>query len=109
MNIEPYEEYYPLSKRKNIFTENPQKNTVEFYFIGAYYNEGKEDKDWKTLLHLRSNSDVSLNYKADIKYYYKDKFENTSISGAFPKATTNEIWQHKIDFITLYDFSKRKN
>jgi hypothetical protein len=42
------------------------------FFSGAYYNEGKEDKDWKSLLSLKSNVKTSLIYKADIKYYFKD-------------------------------------
>ncbi|KFF08844.1 hypothetical protein [Chryseobacterium luteum] len=109
LNIEPYKEYYSLSKSKKLFSENPKDNTVEIFFMGAYYNDGKEDKDWKTLLSLRNNLKTPLNYKADIKYYFKDEFENTSISGAFPKTSTNEIWQHKIDFITLYNFEQLKN
>ena len=106
LNMEPYETYYSLDKRENLFKKDPEKNTVEIYFMGAFRNKGEDDKDWKTLLNLRNNLDVSLNYKAKIKYYYKDHFENTSIVGAFPKASTNEIWQHKIDFITLSDFQK---
>lgn len=107
LSIEPYKEYYSFTKREKLFSENPDKNTIELYFMGAYYNKGEDDKDWKTLLHLRSNLDnVILNYKADIKYYHKDKFENTSVGGAFPQGVMNEIWAHKIDFITLYDFEK---
>lgn len=74
--------------------------------MGAFYNEGKEDKDWKTVLKVRNNLKNPIKYKADIKYYYSDKFENTSITGAFPKAITNEIWGNKIDFIIVYDFEK---
>ncbi|WP_415328814.1 hypothetical protein [Chryseobacterium sp. MMS23-Vi53] len=108
LNIEPYKEYYPLSKEKNLFSKKIKENTIEIFFTGAYYNEGKEDKDWKSLLSLKSNVKVPLNYKADIKYYFKNEFENTSISGVFPNAKTNEIWGHKIDLITLYDFEKLK-
>ncbi|MBB6371984.1 hypothetical protein [Chryseobacterium shigense] len=106
LNMETYKEYYPLSKEKNIFSKSIKENTIEIFFTGAYYNEGKEDKDWKSLLSLKSNVKVPLNYKADIKYYFKNEFENTSISGVFPEAKINEIWSHKIDFITLYDFKK---
>ncbi|WP_080780500.1 hypothetical protein [Chryseobacterium phocaeense] len=108
LNIEPYEEYYSLEKSKKLFSENPKDNTVEIFFMGAYYNDGKEDKDWKTLLHLRNNLKTPLDYKANIKYYFKDEFENTSINGAFPNASSNEIWAHKIDYITLYDFELLK-
>lgn len=108
LSMEPYKEYYPLSKEKNIFSKDIKENTIEVFFTGAYYNEGKEDKDWKSLLSLKSNVKTSLIYKADIKYYFKDEFENTSISGVFPMAKMNEIWGHKIDFITLYDFEKLK-
>lgn len=106
LSIEPYKHYYSLEKRENLFKLNPDKNTIEIYFMGAFYNQGNDDKDWKTLLNLRNNLEIPLNYKAYIKYYHKDDFENTSIIGAFPKATANEIWAHKIDFITLYNFER---
>ncbi len=109
LSIEPYTEMYSFEKRENLFAENPLENTIEVFFIGAYYNEGKEDKDYKSLLFLRNNSDVILDYSADIKYYFKDNFENTSIVGTFPNAHTSEIWDHKIDFIKLYDFKLMKN
>jgi len=106
LSIEPIEKYYSLEKRENLFKQNPDINTIEIYFMGAFYNQGKDDKDWKTLLNLRNNLSVPLNYKADIKYYFKDEFENTSIVGTFPKSSTNEIWSQKIDFITLYNFEE---
>ncbi|GEN77094.1 hypothetical protein [Chryseobacterium hagamense] len=108
LSMEPYKDYYPLSKKKNIFSKDIKENTIEIFFTGAYYNDGKEDKEWKSLLSLKSNVKTPLIYKADIKYYFKNEFENTSISGIFPNAKINEIWGHKIDFITLYDFEKLK-
>ncbi|MFV0390786.1 MAG: hypothetical protein ACK5KP_02705 [Paludibacteraceae bacterium] len=108
LSIEKIEGYYSFEANENLFEENPKENTVEIYFMGAFYNEGNEDKDWKSLLMMRNNLKEPINYKADIKYYFKDEFENTSIVGAFPNAKTNEIWAHKIDFITLYDFEKLK-
>lgn len=104
ISIEPHEEIYSLDKDENLFSDNPQKNTIEIFFVGAFYNEGKEDSDYKTLLMLRNNLNTPLNYSADIKYYYNEKFENTSIVGTFPNANTHEIWTHKIDYIKLYDF-----
>jgi len=104
LKIEEIHDYYSFEKRENLFEKNPQENTVEIFFMGAYYNEGLNDKDWKTLLMLRNNLKKRINYKADIKYYFQDDFENTSIVGVFPGTNTNEIWSHKIDFITLYDF-----
>ncbi|WCM41033.1 hypothetical protein MG290_08675 [Flavobacterium sp. CBA20B-1] len=95
---------YSFDKQDKVFSENPQKNTVDILFVGAYYNDGKEDSDYKTLLKIRNNLDVPLMYKADIKYYFNDEFENTSIVGAFPGTDTQEIWAHKIDLIALYDF-----
>lgn len=104
ISSEPYEEMYSFDKQDKVFSENPQKNTVDILFVGAYYNDGKEDSDYKTLLKIRNNLDVPLMYKADIKYYFNDEFENTSIVGAFPGTDTQEIWAHKIDLIALYDF-----
>ena len=101
---EPYDEMYSFEQDKDVFTNSPKANTIDILFVGAYYNEGKDDKDYKTLLKVRNNLKVPLNYKADIKYYFNDDFENTSIVGAYPGTDTQEIWQHKIDFIALYDF-----
>lgn len=108
IDSETYDELYSFEKGKKVFSNNPQKNTVEILFVGAYYNQGKEDKDYKTLLKVRNNLKVPLNYKADIKYYFNEEFENTSVVGAFPDTDTQEIWQHKIDLIALYDFEVLK-
>ena len=71
LSMEHYREYYPLSKEKNIFSKEIKENTIEIFFTGAYYNEGKEDKEWKSLLLLKSNVKFPLLYKADIKYYFR--------------------------------------
>jgi hypothetical protein len=102
--LENYENYYSFNKPTDLFANQPLKNTVEIFFVGAYYNEGNDDKDYRTVLILRNNLEKPINYNADIKYYYNEDFENTSIVGAFPNVKTTEIWQHKIDLIALYDF-----
>lgn len=104
ISMEPYETFYSFDKAEELFDKNPKENTVELFFIGAYDNEGKEDKDYNTLLKIRNNLKKPLSYKADIKYYFKDDFENTSVVGAFPGTNTNETWPQKIDFIALYNF-----
>jgi hypothetical protein len=108
LSIEHIEDIYSFKKNEDLFSTIKQENTIELYFMPAYYNEGQEDKDYKTLLMLRNNLDMRVNYKADIKYYYADKFENTSIVGASPGSKTQEIWPRKIDLITLYNFEKSK-
>lgn len=104
LSMEPYETFYSFDKAEELFDKNPKENTVELYFMGAYHNEGKEDKDYNTLLKIRNNLKKPLSYKADIKYYFKDDFENTSVVGAFPGTNTLETWPQKIDFIALYNF-----
>lgn len=108
ISSESYNDLYSFEKREKIFSDNPKDNTIDILFVGAYYNEGKDDKDYKTLLKIRNNLKVPLMYKADIKYYFKDEFENTSIIGAFPGSDTQEIWAQKIDIIALYDFEVLK-
>ena len=108
ISSETYDAMYSFEKNEQVFADNPIDNTIDLLFVGAYYNEGKEDKDYKTLLKIRNNLKVPIMYKADIKYYFNDEFENTSIVGAFPGADTQEIWAHKIDFIALYDFEVLK-
>ena len=106
LSIETIEDMYSFKKREDLFSKNPKENTIEIFFMGAFYNEGKEDKDYKTLLMLRNNLKERVNYKADIKYYNAEQFKNTSIVGASPGTNTKEIWPQKIDYITLYNFVK---
>lgn len=108
LSIEPIDGYYSFKKNEELFAKEPQKNTIEIFFLGAFYNEGKSDKDFKSLLMLRSNLDSPLNYKADIKYYYKNEFESTSVFEAFPGTRMDEIWAIKIEFLTLHNFELLK-
>ncbi len=110
LSIEPIEDIYSFKKGEDLFSKSPKENTIEIFFMPAFYNEGKEDKDYKTLLMLRNNLKVKerINYKADIKYYYTDQFKNTSIIGVSPGSIAKEIWPQKIDYITLYNFVKAK-
>jgi hypothetical protein len=108
LSLEAYEGYYSFDNPPELFNNENLENTVELFFVGAYYNEGKEDGDYKTVLILRNNLSNPIKYDADIKYYYSEEFEKTSIVGAFPSVKTTEIWQHKIDLIALYNFSKYK-
>lgn len=108
LNLESYDKFYSFKESPNLFEKNPKENTVELYFIGAFYNDGENDKDYKTILKIRNNLKKDITYKADIKYYYKDDFENTSIVGAYSGVSTTEIWHNKIDFIALYDFKVNK-
>lgn len=104
LSLDRYEEFYSFDKSPDWFSENPKENTIEIFFVGAYFNEGEEDSDYKTTLVLRNNLKTPIIYSADIKYYHKDEFENTSIVSAFPNSKTIEMWHHKIDEIALYDF-----
>ncbi len=106
LSMESIEGFYSFKQNEDLFSKSPKENTIEIFFMGAFYNEGNEDKDYKTLLMLRSNLKDRLSYKADIKYYNANQFKNTSISGASPGTNTREIWPQKIDYITIYDFVK---
>src|SRR5262245_15374542 len=43
LSIEKIEEFYSFRKGEDLFAKNRVENTVELFFMGAYYNEGKED------------------------------------------------------------------
>lgn len=108
IKIEHYDQMYSFEKNEKLLSENIDDNIIEIYFIGAYYNEGKEDSDYKSLLMMKSGVNIPITFKADIKYYFQDNYENTSITATFPGAIKHEIWAHKIDFIKLYDFENLK-
>jgi hypothetical protein len=52
LSIEPFTEMYSMDKNENLYTKNPKPNTIEIIFTGAFYNDGKEDKDYKSLLKI---------------------------------------------------------
>lgn len=109
LKIEPFNKMYSFDKNEKLLSDKINENIIELYFIGAYYNEGKEDSDYKSLLMMKSGLNVPITFKADIKYYFNNDYENTSITATFPGAIKHEIWAHKIDFIKLYDFQNLKN
>lgn len=106
-----YDEYktpFSFENRTDLFSLKPKDNTIEIFFIGAFYNDGSDDSDWKTILKIKNNLKKPITYKAEIMYFFNDKFEETSVVGAFPGTETTEVWAHKINDIFLFDFEYMK-
>src|SRR5690606_14264066 len=46
ISSETYDKMYSFEKREKVFADNPKENTIDILFVGAFYNEGKEDSDY---------------------------------------------------------------
>ncbi|WP_353333309.1 hypothetical protein [Bacteroides sedimenti] len=108
INSEELKDTLILGETNKYFSENPEKGTIEAIFGFGYYSKpeaGQESKErMQTILCIRNNSDVALNYKADIVPCGKQEFENTSVVTLFPNAMSTELWPYCISHIALYEF-----
>jgi hypothetical protein len=90
------------SKSEDYFSKNPVSGTIECVFA-----KGKDQSGpFKSVLLIKSNMKVSLNYKAEISYKKSGKFYSTSVSMLFPGVRSRELWNDKLNEIILHDFSK---
>lgn len=101
-----FTDIFKIFDTEKLFEENPEKETIEVIFGIGYYKEGKEDKDYQTVMLLRNNYSFPLQYDADIKIWDKQDFEKTSVLPLSPGARSTELWPYKIDYIALINFRK---
>lgn len=99
-----FKEQFKIFETENLFEKNPEQETIEVIFGIGYYGEGKEDKDFQTVMLLRNNYPFPLQYDAEIKIWNKDNFEKTSVTPLNPGTRHSELWPYKIDFIALINF-----
>ena len=99
-----FTEQFKIFETENLFEKEPEKETIEVIFGIGYYNEGKEDKDYQTVMLLRNNYSTPLQYDAEIKIWNKEEFEKTSVTPLNPGTRHSELWPYKIDYIALINF-----
>lgn len=93
---------------KNLLSETPAPNTIEFIFCISTRGKTQEEKEknYKTLLILRNNLPFPLKYNADMRVYQREDFEPTSVVTLYPKVLTREMWPYTIEEIALYNFRR---
>ncbi|WP_419869840.1 hypothetical protein [Chryseobacterium sp. CT-SW4] len=105
IRYEDFEKTFKLFETEKLFAKNPEKETIEVIFGIGYSRDGKEEKDYKTVMLLRNNYDFPLQYDADIKIWNKDDFEKTTVTPLYPGTRHTEFWPYKIDYIALINFT----
>ena len=90
------------SKSEDYFSENPVPGTIECVFAKGIDQGGP----FKSVLLIKSNLKVMLNYKAEVSYKKSGKFYSTSVSMLFPGVRSSELWNDKLTGIILHDFTK---
>ena len=61
-----------------------------------------------SILTISNPFELTLKYKARIKYFNRDKYSETSIIPILPKIFAFEMWPEKLESIILYDFELEK-
>ena len=89
------------SKSERFFSDNPIPGTIECIFA-----KGVKSKPFKSVLLIRNNTKIVLNYKADISYNNSGKFYSTSVMALFPGSCGSELWHDNLKGIILHDFTK---
>jgi len=99
-----FSEQFKIFETEKLFDKTPEKETIEVIFGIGYYREGKEDKDYQTVMLSRNNYSFPLQFDAEIKIWNKEEFERTSVTPLNPSTRHTELWPYKIDFLALINF-----
>lgn len=107
LNFEPFTKIIDMSDKTELFPDSIQENTIDLIFgIGFFGTDKGNEKDYKTLLLIKSAYGHELDYKADMQVYNKTEFEKTSVVNLYPKVLSIEMWPYRINNIALYGFKK---
>lgn len=108
IKFEPFQEIIDTWENDNLFEEEGEDDTIEFYFCLGTSGETEEEKEknMKVLLLMKNRTEFALKYKSDIQREENGKFEKTSNVGSFPGAKGTEMWPYMIYQIGLNSFEK---
>jgi hypothetical protein len=99
-----FSEQFKIFETEKLFDKTPEKETIEVIFGIGYYRDGKEDKDYQSVMLSRNNYSFPLQFDAEIKIWNKEEFEKTSVTPLNPGTRHTELWPYKIDFLALINF-----
>ena len=107
IKFEPFEKIVDTWENDDLFEENGEDGTIEFYFCLGTSGETEKEREekMKVLLIMKNRTKYSLNYKSDIQREEQGEFEYTSNVGTHPNAKGTEMWPYMIYQIGLNSFS----
>lgn len=108
VKFEPYQEIIDTWKNDELFEDNGEEETIEFYFCFGTNGETEEEKEknMKILLLMKNRTEFALNYNSVIQTKEDGEFEETSNIGTFPGVKGTEMWPYMIHQIGLNGFKK---
>lgn len=107
---ESFQEVVNAFETDDLFAEEGEAGTIDFYFCLGTLGEKEGDGDDFThvLLLFKNRSTYALSYTSDIQTEEGGSFVQTSNAGSFPGVVTTEMWPNVIYQIGLHDFMVRK-
>lgn len=98
LNMEQIDYSIDYSETDSLFSDKPTPGTIECFFAKGINQDGP----FKSVLLLRNNSKVDINYKADIAYDQSGQFYNTSVHPLFPGVRSSELWKADLTAIIIH-------
>ena len=104
LNMEQIDYSIDYSETDSLFSSNPIPGTIECFFAKGVDQDGP----FKSVLILRNNSKVYIDYKAEIAYDQSGSFYTTSVHPLFPGVKSSELWNDKLTAIVIHKISREE-
>ena len=104
LNMEQIDYSIDYSETDSLFSVKPIPGTIECFFAKGVDQDGP----FKSVLILRNNSKIYINYKADIAYDQSGQFYNTSVHPLFPGVRSSELWNDNLTAIVIHKIHKEE-
>jgi len=110
IEFEPFQEIVDIFDTDDLFKEDGEEGTIEYYFCIGTRGETEEEKqeNMQVLLLMKNRTKYILSYKSEIQRTEEGEFEETSNIGTYPGAKGTEMWPYMIYSIGLRDFEISK-
>ena len=100
LKTEPYNKKLEMWNTENLFNENGETETIEFYFAVTTNNNN--------MLVMQSRSKYSIKFKSEIQTEENGEFNEIQNVGTHKGSKTTEIWAKKTYKIRLSKFELKK-
>lgn len=106
IKFEQFTETIDTWENDHLFSNEGEKNTIDFYFCLATSGESEEEKEknMKVVLIFKNHTEYSMSYDSEIQLKEDGDFEKTSNVGTFRGAKGTEMWPYMIQYIGLSNF-----
>jgi hypothetical protein len=100
LKVEPYNKKLEIWNTENLFEENGESETIEFYFA--------ETESKNVMLIMQSRSKYSIKFKSEIQTEEYGEFKEIQNIGTHKGSKTSESWAKKTFKIRLSKFELKK-